>query len=370
MYSARLDFLPSANRDHAKLPHAVLADSGSGVLRAGVTLHRAISAIHSELNRSFSGTIFLSKTRVVAIVGPTGTGKTALSLKLAERFSGEIIACDSRTVYRKFDVGTAKPSPCEQQKVRHHLIDVVDPTEEFTAAQFAQLATQAIDDVAARSKLPIVCGGTGFYARALLEGIVIPAVAPNAELRAQLQQLAAEQGNQALHDKLNELDPITAQRLNANDLFRVIRALEVCIVGGAPFSSQAGRREEPFDTLWIGLTIADRNAFKELLTQRLREQMEGGMLEETEKLYKEYGRSLKLLHTVNYSDLLRFLEGELTVEEAFAECERRNYQLARRQIQWFRANSRINWFNVDEISKSDLNDSVGAMVETFIANGL
>ncbi|MBY0546387.1 MAG: tRNA (adenosine(37)-N6)-dimethylallyltransferase MiaA [Candidatus Obscuribacterales bacterium] len=311
----------------------------------------------------------MSKTRVVAIVGPTCTGKTSLSLNLAERFSGEIIACDSRTVYRKFDVGTAKPSPREQQKVRHHLIDVADPPEEFTAAQFAQLATQAIEDVAARSKLPIVCGGTGFYARALLEGIAIPNVAPNPELRAQLQQLADEQGNQALHNKLNELDPITAQRLNANDLFRVIRALEVCIDGGAPFSSQAGRRDEPFDTLWIGLTIADRGALKELLTQRLKEQMECGMLEETEKLYKEYGRSLKLLHTVNYSDLLRFLEGELTLEAAFAECERHNYQLARRQIQWFRANSRINWFNVDEISKSDLNASVASMVETFIASG-
>lgn len=311
----------------------------------------------------------MSKIRVVAIVGPTCTGKTALSLSLAERFSAEIVACDSRTVYRKFDVGTAKPSAAEQQRVRHHLIDVVDPVDEFTAAQFAELASSAIDDIASRAKLPIVCGGTGFYARALLEGIAIPKVAPNLELRAKLEALALEQGNQVLHDKLVQLDPLTAQRLNANDRFRVIRALEVCMESGQPFSTQAGRRDEPFETLWIGLTIADRNALKKLITLRLKEQMESGMLEEAQKLYQEYGRSLKLLHTVNYSDLLRFFEGELTQDAAFAECERHNYQLARRQIQWFRSNSRINWFSVDEISRSDLFVSVGAMVETFMASG-
>lgn len=308
----------------------------------------------------------MNKIRVVAIVGPTCTGKTALSLSVAEKFEGEIIACDSRTVYRKFDIGTAKPSLAERSAIPHHLIDVVDPEEDFTAVQFAEMASGAIEDISARGKLPIVCGGTGFYARALLEGISIPAVAPDAQLRAEFQNLVKEQGNQALHDRLRAHDPVTADRLNANDVFRVTRALEVCILSGQPFSTVAGRKEEPFEVLWIGLTISDREELKKLMTLRLREQMENGMLTEAENLYKEYGKSLKLLQTVNYRDLLRYFENELSLEEAFAECERHNYQLARRQIQWFRANNKIIWFNVDEISRHELRSRVEAMVEKFM----
>ncbi len=317
------------------------------------------------------GAFFLTdKPRVVAIVGPTCTGKTALSLWLARQFNGEIIACDSRTVYRYFDVGTAKPSTEERNRAPHHLIDVVDPNEDFTAAQFADLATSAIKDIVGRGALPIVCGGTGFYSRALLEGLSIPAVPPNPEIRARLQQVAETDGNQALHDQLAALDLPSAQRLNPNDRFRVIRALEVCLVTGMPFSTLAGKREESFDTLWIGLTIADREYLKKLITIRLKEQIDMGMVDEVSSLYRTYGRSLKLLQTVNYRDLVSYVEGEVSLEHAVAECERHNYQLARRQIQWFRTNLKIHWFHVDEISREDLEQQASALVETFMATGV
>ncbi|MBX9721112.1 MAG: tRNA (adenosine(37)-N6)-dimethylallyltransferase MiaA, partial [Candidatus Obscuribacterales bacterium] len=177
----------------------------------------------------------MSKQKVVAIVGPTCTGKTALSLAVGRQFPAEIIGCDSRNVYKYFDIGTAKPSAEEQAEIPHHLIDVAEPQEEFTAAEFARQASKAIDDISARKKIPIVCGGTGFYARALLEGLGIPDVPPQPELREQFK-LLEENDKGSLYRKLTELDPLTATRLNANDLFRVIRALEVCIVSGKAFS--------------------------------------------------------------------------------------------------------------------------------------
>lgn len=306
------------------------------------------------------------KPRVVAIVGPTCTGKTALSLLLARQFNGEIIACDSRTVYRCFDIGTAKPSIDEQNQVRHHLLNVAEPDEDFTAVQFAGLAHSAIVDITSRGALPIVCGGTGFYARTLLEGLAIPAVAPDAKLRGELNQFAELHGNDALHQRLLLLDPVSAARLNANDRFRVIRALEVCLLAGQPFSLLAGKREQPYETLWIGLTIADRESLKKLITARLQQQVEMGMLAEVRDLYQKYGSSNKLLHTVNYRDLVLHLEGELSQEAALLECERHNYQLARRQIQWFRANPVIHWFHVDEISRTHLEEQTKSLVETFI----
>lgn len=305
------------------------------------------------------------KPKVIAIVGPTCTGKTALSLWLAQEFGGEIIACDSRTLYRHFDIGTAKPTQEEQQIAPHHLIDVAEPEEDFTVARFTDLASRAVNEITARGHVPIVCGGTGFYSRALLEGLSIPAVPPNEQLRSELQALADNEGNEKLHAKLAELDPITAGKLNANDRFRVIRALEVCIETGQPFSEVAGRREEPFNTLWIGLTIADREALKRLIILRLKEQMRQGMLAEVQGFHEKYGRSNKLMHTVNYRDLVLHLEGAMTLDEAVAECERHNYQLARRQIQWFRANPKINWFNVDQVAPDELRANVRSLVQRF-----
>lgn len=298
------------------------------------------------------------KPTVVAIVGPTASGKTALSLAIAEELNAEIIACDSRTVYREFDIGTAKPSAEEQARIRHHLIDVANPDENFTAANFADLGSKSIAEMRKRGKMPVVCGGTGFYSRALLEGLSIPPIEPNEELRAELRAFADREGNEALHQRLKEVDPVTAERLGVNDRFRIVRALEVTATLGRPFSEAAQKVDPPYNTIWIGLTADDRAILHKSIQQRFYEQMEAGMMSETERLYQKYGRSQKMMNTVNYKQLVQLIEGEIDRDTAYAEAIRHNVQLARRQLIWFRANPSTTWFAIDKMSKSELQNAV------------
>jgi tRNA dimethylallyltransferase len=294
------------------------------------------------------------KPVVVAIVGPTASGKTGLSLAIAEELNAEIIACDSRTVYRHFDIGTAKPSPQEQARIRHHLLDVAEPDENFTAANFAEQGARAIEEIGARGRLPIVCGGTGFYSRALLEGLSIPAVEPDQALRAHLQDFADREGNQALWQKLKASDPQAAEKLGVNDRFRIIRALEVIESTGQPFTQVATRVDPPYRVIWVGLTADDRSKLHASIRTRFYEQMEAGMMAETERLYARYGRSQKMMNTVNYKQLVQLIEGQIDKNTAEEEALRHNSQLARRQLMWFRANPAICWFAIDSMEKAEL----------------
>lgn len=305
------------------------------------------------------------KEKVIAIVGPTCTGKTALSLFLAKHIPCEIICCDSRNVYRYFDIGSAKPSKSEQAEVPHHLIDVVEPDENFTAAQFAESATTAIKEISERGRVPIICGGTGFYARALLEGLKMPQVPPNEVLREELRQ-EEEKSPGVLHKKLKALDPQAAEKLNPRDLFRVTRALEVCLLSGEAFSKLADYAESPFDVLWIGLTIKDREKLKVLLKKRLKAQFEAGLLKEVEDLLKRFGPTQKVMNTVNYRDLVKYFQGEYTLEEAVEHADRHNYQLARRQLMWFKTNEKINWFYVDEEEFQNIEQEVLEKCRAFL----
>lgn len=308
----------------------------------------------------------MEQPRVIALVGPTCTGKTALSLDLADSFPAEIIACDSRTVYRHFDIGTAKPTAQEQARCKHHLIDVAEPEEEFTVTQFVDTAKSVIDTVDAAQKVPIVCGGTGFYFRALLEGLRIPDVPPQNELRQELLTLALNDGNPALKNKLEELDPAAALKINVNDRFRLIRALEVCLVTGQPFSSLAGRQELFCQTLWLGLTFRDRDLHRKIMRQRIEKQMADGMLEEARRLYDRYGPSQRLLNTVNYRDMVDHIEGRLNLADCIDSCEHNNYRLARRQQTWFNANPLIHWFYLDEMSPTEIRQSVLKLCQSFL----
>ena len=299
---------------------------------------------------------------MVAIVGPTCTGKTALSLQLADQLEAEIVACDSRTIYRYMDIGTAKPSAAERLHTRHHLIDVVDPDESYSVAQFKEAGTDVIREIVERGHLPIVCGGTGFYARALLEGLSIPRVPPQPELRASLRKLAEREGNQVLHQQLAELDPESARRININDRFRLVRALEVSIVCGKRFSELAGRTDPPYRTIWIGLTASNRPLLYEAISRRYQGQLQAGMLAEVEQLLKRYGRCQSLMKTANYRELVQYLEGEIDRSQADELSVRHNCQLARRQLTWFRANRLITWFAVDRLSPDELSEQVTTII--------
>lgn len=306
------------------------------------------------------------KPAVIAIIGPTCTGKTDLSIALAEKLNGEIVALDSRTIYKKMDIGTAKPTIEQQNKIKHYAIDIVEPKSFFTVAEYLNIAINAINTIIKKGKLPILCGGTGLYARALLEGIQIPAVQPKSELRAELTSLADEKGNAELHAKLVGLDPITAARININDRRRIIRALEVCLTTGKPFSQLATKVDLPFRTTWIGLNWNDRSMHKRIITQRLEKQLEEGLLEEVSKLWQNNDYRPVLSNSVNYKEFIPYIDQKASIEEVQLECIKNNFQLARKQMIWFRARSFINWIQFDEFDLRSIMDKSLKMLPDYL----
>jgi len=260
------------------------------------------------------------------------------------------------------DIGTAKPSEVERESIPHHLFDVVEPDRQFTVAEYKQQAGEKIEELFAREIVPIVCGGTGLYARALLEGLDIPPVAPQPDLRASLTAYAEENGNQSLHDKLREIDPIAADRLNFNDRFRVIRAIEVTSVLGRPFSSISAKSEPPYETVWIGLTVEDRSLLRKDLETRMQAQLAAGLIDEVQGLVAKYGCTRAITNAVNYKEFIDHIRGSRSLKDSIDECITHSYQLARRQIMWFKTNTAINWFSVDRLSREELFARVQAVL--------
>lgn len=288
------------------------------------------------------------KPTVIAVVGPTASGKTSLSIELALKYQGEVIACDSRTVYKYMDIGAAKPTVEERKGVPHHMLDVVEPDRVYTVAEFQKAGTEAIQDVISRGKLPVVTGGTGLYARALLEGLQIPEVGPQEKLRESLKQTAETEGNEVLFNKLRELDPVSAEKIMPNDLLRIIRALEVTMVLGKPFSEVTRRVEVPYNVIWVGLNFDDRTVLKDRIALRMNQMMEQGLLDESRFLHERFGPTQPILNAVGYRQMFNYIDGVWSIEEAIEDCLKHNFQLARKQIMWFRANPDTIWFVVDK----------------------
>jgi len=307
------------------------------------------------------------KLPVLAIAGSTCTGKTSLSITLAKKLESEIVACDSRTIYRYMDIGTAKPTPQERSEVPHHMLDVVDPDQSYSTAEYKAAATPIIEKLIENDRIPIVCGGTGFYFKNLLEGLEIPPVPPQPELRSELKALADRQGNQALLEKLQALDPASAARINVNDRFRLVRALEVSICMGRPFSDVAILTPPVFSVLWIGLHCADRNQHMRIIRDRLKAQFESGLLEEVSHLHKKYGACSSLLNTVGYTELLPHLAGKIDLAQAQELCATHTFQLARKQMIWFGKNKKINWFAVDEMPMERIVQEALSLIRSHVA---
>jgi tRNA dimethylallyltransferase len=286
----------------------------------------------------------MSLPLLVVILGPTASGKTALSLHVAERLRGEIISCDSVAVYREFEIGTAKPSKEERRRIPHHRIDIAGPKELVTAGDYARLARQAIADIAARGHLPIVVGGSGLYLRALLEGLF--AGPPRSEeLRIRLRERAAERGTDYLHKLLHRIDPAAAQTIHANDVPKVVRALEVSISSRAPMTGlwQQGRDAlQGFKILRIGLN-PDRAALYARINQRAREMFSAGLLDETRMLIDRYGSSVWPLNSLGYKQAMQHLRGELSLEQAIAAAQQGHRNYAKRQMTWFRREPGVHW---------------------------
>jgi tRNA dimethylallyltransferase len=282
---------------------------------------------------------------LVVLVGPTASGKTALALDLAARFGGEIVGADSRQVYRGMDIGTAKPTTEQRARVPHHLLDVVWPDEAYTLAQYQTAASDAIRDVWARGGLPLLVGGTGLYVRAIVDGLVIPAVAPDAELRARLEAEARTAGPEALHARLAALDPVAAREISATNKRRVIRALEVCLLTGQPFSAQRGRRPTPYAPLLLGVTT-ERERLYAWADARIDGMLAAGLVEEVRALAaKGYGWELPALSSLGYREVGAYLRGELHLEAAIARMKLDTHGYIRRQLTWFRPDARIAWLD-------------------------
>jgi len=285
--------------------------------------------------------------RVVAIVGPTASGKTDLAIEVSEAVGGEIVSADSRQIYRHLDIGTAKPNAAERARVRHHLIDVVDPDEAFDAARYRTLALGAARDIHARGRAVVICGGTGLYVRALLHGLFVgPAASP--ALRAELRALEEQEGTGTLHRRLAARDPVAAARLHPRDVFRIVRALEVVEMSGRPISAwQDDHRfgDAALDALLVACA-RPRDELAARIDARCRAMVAAGLCDEIAALAaRGYGPHLAPLRSVGYREMGAHLRGELDFTTAFEAFARATRQLAKRQRTWFRADPTTRWLH-------------------------
>lgn len=300
---------------------------------------------------------------LVAVVGPTGTGKSRLAIQLAQAFDGEIVSADSRQVFRHMDIGTAKPSKRELSAVPHHLIDIINPDEDFSLAQYQRLAYEAIDGIQQRNKLPLLAGGSGLYVWSVLEGWGIPQVPPDAELRRSLEAKAARLGSEAVYRELVKVDAEAAQRIDPRNVRRVIRALEVTRHTGTPFSQLQKKEPPPFSSLIIGLT-ADRAELYRRIDLRIDEMIGQGLVDEVKKLIEMgYGLNLRAMSGIGYRQIGVFLKGEMSMDEAVQQIKTETHRFVRHQYGWFRLkDERIRWFDVQGEVEAEIRVEVGGFM--------
>jgi len=302
------------------------------------------------------------KQKLIVICGPTGIGKTALSLSLAREFNGCIVGADSMQIYRYMDIGTAKPDAAELSSVPHYLVNVADPDEEFDAARYAKEGRAAVAEICASGKIPFIVGGTGFYVKAILHGL-FPASPVDPEIRKNIQDDLKAHDRDWLYDRLTVCDPEAASRIHPNDTYRVVRALEIYEITGSPMSKyqeQHGFMENPFKTLKFCLNM-DRDALYERINRRVDRMIEDGLLEEVKTLLRNgYSGDLKSMQSIGYRHMVAFINGEISWEETVYTLKRDTRHFAKRQLTWFRKDKEMLWKSPEDA------DEIMEMVRTFL----
>ena len=297
----------------------------------------------------FSATPILTKSNtsvlnLIVICGPTATGKSQLAIDLGQRLNSAILSADSRQVYREFNIGTAKPSIAEQQTVPHYLIDIADPTATLTVAEYQQQAQSLITKLqTAELSTPLLVGGTGLYIRSIVQGLKIPQVPPQADLRSQLQAL----GQLQLYAMLQQVDPVAATKIHPNDQVRTLRSLEVFYVTGRPMSEQQGEHPPTYPILQIGLDCQETSLLHRRIEQRTNQMVTLGFVAEVTDLCQKYGTELPLLNTLGYAEFKQYLSGDISLSQAQELTVLHTRQFAKRQRTWFRAYPAIDWFDAD-----------------------
>ena len=290
------------------------------------------------------------KQKIIAITGPSSSGKTALSVSLAKEINGEIISVDSRQIYKGLDIGSAKPTMDERQGIIHHMMDIIEVTAPFTVADFCDEANKIIGDIISRGKVPILAGGTGLYFRTLLQDFDLPRVAPNEELRKELNKKSCDE----LYNMLLEKDYEIAQKIHFNNKVKIIRALEVCISLGVPMSKAQKKKDSPYDVLWIGLNTQDRDFLYERINKRVEVMLSQGLEQEAKTLFEKYGENNILMSTIGYQEFLPYFKGEIEFSIAIEQLKQNTRRYAKRQISWFNANKDINWFDIKTVDVNEI----------------
>ena len=272
------------------------------------------------------------KKKVIAIAGPTASGKTKLAIDIAKSVDGEVISADSRLVYKGFNIATAKPTIEEMQGIPHYMIDIVEPEYDFSVADFKDRAKVLIDKITAQGKVPIVAGGTGLYFRILLENFELPKIECNPNLRTELEKIS----NEELYNELKEKDPVYAEKVHPNNKVRLVRVLEVIRTLNKPFSEAIGLKEPEYDVEWIFPKIESREDLYDRINRRVDMMIDMGVVEETKQLLERHGRIKNLVCTIGYQEIIKYLDGVCSLEDAIEELKMNTRRYAKRQLTWFR----------------------------------
>lgn len=311
------------------------------------------------------------KARILAVVGPTASGKSALAIELAKRFNGEIICCDSMQIYKQMNIGTAKPDEEELNSAVHHLFDFADPKISFSCADYIPLAQEVIEDILSRGKLPIFCGGTGLYLDRFLSGAEFESTEVDEDFRREMNDFALEFGNEALHQKLREIDSKSADEIHPNNVKRVIRALEIYKTSGrtkSEIDSESKIFESKYDCLQIGIKYENRDILYDRINLRVDKMMQTGLLEETKELLEAgvFEANATAAQAIGYKELLSYFNNEKTLISAVEDLKMATRRYAKRQMTWFSAHGNVNWLVADDKNLAELVAEAEQIIKEFI----
>lgn len=308
------------------------------------------------------------KPKVLAVVGATASGKTALGVEIAKKYNGEIISADSMQVYKGLDIASAKPTVEEMQGIPHHLIDFLERDVVFSVSDYVNLANEKIKDIHSRGKLPVIVGGTGLYVDSLLDNVKFSDGGSDEVYREELYSIVRENGNEFLHNMLKSVDPVSAENIHMNNVVRVVRALEVYRVTGRLFSelkAESRMTESPYSSLIIGLNFHDRQILYDRINRRVDEMLKNGLIEEAESLWRVGGQRTAS-NAIGYKELIPYFENTMSLSDCIDKIKQETRRYAKRQLTWFRKNTRIQWLFLDEFNKkSEISEKYQKTIENY-----